>query len=110
MFEFDLTFQDVPLYLGHESIEVMASGIAHMIGEFDGASVVDIWMRCERDGKTRERMLDRSNPIELGLYRLLATSIEKHCAARINEIIDERCGGIIAKAQSLDRQFYQSRL
>lgn len=110
MFSFDLPFEEVPIVLGSEEIEVTASGIAHCIGDWDGASVVDIWMRFSKGKESRERMLNRDNPIELALFRMLAASVECKCQSRIDEIIDERCGKAMRKANALDRQFHGARL
>jgi hypothetical protein len=107
MFSFDLPFDEIPIVLGTEEVPVYAKGVAHCIGDWDGASVVDITLAFERDGATRERMLNRDNPVEQALYRLLAASVERKCAHQFDEIIDERCGAAIAKAHAADRAFYQ---
>lgn len=110
MFSFDLPFEEVEIVLGTETIPVTATGIAHCIGDWDGASVVDIWLTFSNGKEHRQRMLDRDNPIELALFRMLAASVERACQNRIDEIIDERCGEAMRKANALDRQFHGARL
>ena len=102
--EFDLPFADVPIHLGDETIEVYANGIAHCLGENDGASVIDIWMICERDGLIRERMLDRSNEIERDLFRLLAFSVERHCKSQMMAKVRDLASAETRRAAAHDRR------
>lgn len=104
MYEFDLPFADVPIHLGYETIEVYANGIAHCLGDSDGVSVIDVWMMCDQNGLTRERMLDRSNPIERDLFRILAFSVERHCKGQMMAKVRDLASAETRRAAAHDRR------
>lgn len=108
MFNFDLHFDDVPIQLGPLSTEIYVSGVAHMLGDYSGASVHDITLAMHpAPRQTIERMLNRDSPVELQLYRLLAYSVEHHCADRIKRECDQRSGSAY-HAETRREQSYEN--